>query len=130
MKGVNKVLLIGNLGNDPEVRYTADGVAVARFRVATNEIYNDRDGNRQEQTEWHRVVAWGKLAETCGKHLVKGKAVYLEGKLRTSSWEQDGTKRYRTEIVVQTLRMLGGRDQEELPYEPSGSGVSEDDIHY
>lgn len=129
MKGVNKVILMGNLGGDPEVRYTADGVAVARFSLATNEVYNGKDGNRQEQTEWHRVVAWGKLAETCGKHLAKGKAVYLEGKLRTSSWEQDGSRRYKTEIIIQTMRMLS-RDQEELPFEAPEAGVPEGDIPF
>jgi single-strand DNA-binding protein len=130
MKGINKVILVGNLGGDPEVRYTADGVAVARFSLATNETHNDKEGNRREHTEWHRIVAWGKLAETCGKHLAKGRAVYLEGKLRTSSWEQDGSKRSRTEIVVQALRMLGARDQEELPFEAPEAGVPEGDIPF
>jgi single-strand DNA-binding protein len=129
MKGINKVILVGNLGGDPEVRYTADGVAVARFSLATND-YNGKDGQRREQTEWHRIVAWGKLAETCGKHLAKGKAVYLEGKLRTSSWEQDGIKRFKTEVVVQTMRILGGRDQEELPFEAPEAGVPEGDIPF
>jgi len=130
MKGVNKVILVGNLGGDPELRYTADGVAVARFSMATNEPYNDKQGNPQEHTEWHEIVAWGKLAEICGQHLVRGKAVYLEGKIRKKSWEKDGIKRHKTEIVVQTMRMLGGRDQEELPFEAPEAGVTEGDIPF
>ncbi len=108
-RGINKVLLIGNLGSDPQMRYTPNGTAVANFSLATNESYTDKDGNRQEQTEWHRIVAWAKLAEICGQYLTKGKQVYVEGKLRTRSWEQDGVKRYTTEVVAQNIQMLGSR---------------------
>ena len=92
-RGVNKVILVGNLGSDPQMRYTPNGTAVANFSLATNESYTDKDGNRQEQTEWHRIVAWARLAEVCGEYLTKGKQIYVEGKLRTRSWEQDGVKR-------------------------------------
>jgi len=107
MKSLNKVMLIGNLGGDPEIRYTAAGVPVARFSLATNEVSNGKNGDRQEQTEWHRIVAWGKLAEICGKHLTKGKQVYIEGQLRTRAWEQDGSNRSATEVVARSLIMLG-----------------------
>jgi single-strand DNA-binding protein len=113
MKSVNKVILIGNLGGNPEVRYTANGTAVAKFSLATNETYSDKEGNRQEQVEWHRVVAWGKLAEICGQYLTKGKQVYLEGQLRTRTWEQDGSNRSATEIIARNLMMLGGRSAQE-----------------
>ncbi|MCL4502379.1 MAG: single-stranded DNA-binding protein [Deltaproteobacteria bacterium] len=107
MKSLNKVMLIGNLGGDPEIRYTAAGVPVARFSLATNEVSNGKNGDRQEQTEWHRIVAWGKLAEICGKHLTKGKQVYIEGQLRSRAWEQDGSNRSATEVVARSLIMLG-----------------------
>uniref|UniRef100_A0A7C3ZBM8 Single-stranded DNA-binding protein n=1 Tax=Desulfobacca acetoxidans TaxID=60893 RepID=A0A7C3ZBM8_9BACT len=107
-RGINKVILIGNLGADPEIRYTANGTAVARLNIATTESYIDKDGNRQEQTEWHRVVAWRKLAEICGQYLSKGKQVYIEGRLRTTSYEKDGVKRYTTEIEAREMLMLGG----------------------
>ena len=108
-RGVNKVILVGNLGSDPQMRYTPNGTAVANFSLATNESYTDKDGNRQEQTEWHRIVAWARLAEVCGEYLTKGKQIYVEGKLRTRSWEQDGVKRYTTEIVAREMQMLGSR---------------------
>jgi single-strand DNA-binding protein len=109
MRSLNKVMLIGNLGDYPEIRYTAAGVAVARFSLATNEASNGKNGDRQEQAEWHRIVVWGKLAEICGKHLTKGKQVYIEGQLRTRAWEQDGSNRYATEVVARSLMMLGTR---------------------
>jgi single-strand DNA-binding protein len=134
MAGVNKVILIGNLGADPEVRYTANGTAVAKFRVATTERFTDRQGNRQERTEWHRVTAWGKLAEICGQYLSKGRTVYIEGKIRSDTWEQEGVKRYSYEIVADTMQMLGtGRGQErepEPPFVPPEGGVPEDDIPF
>ena len=89
--GVNKVILIGNLGADPELRYTASGTAVAKFRIATSETFTDRQGTRQERTEWHRITAWGKLAEICGQYLSKGRQVYIEGRIRSDTWEQEGT---------------------------------------
>ncbi len=109
MSSVNKVILIGNLGADPEARYTANGRAVTNFRMATTERFNDRDGNLQERTEWHRVVVWGKQAESCKSFLSKGKQVYVEGKLQTREWAgQDGNKRYTTEIVADQVVFLSG----------------------
>jgi single-strand DNA-binding protein len=117
---VNKVILIGNLGSDPELRYTPSGVAVATFSVATNERWPDKDGNIQEHTEWHRVVAWRKLAETAGEYLKKGSQVYIEGKIRTRTWEdQNGVKRYQTEIIVQNMQMLGRRGETAAPEPPA-----------
>lgn len=107
---VNKVILVGNLGKDPEVRYTASGTAVANFSLATTERYKDRDGNNQEKTEWHNIVVWRQLAEICGKYLSKGRQVYIEGKIQTRSYDdRDGNKRYITEIVADQMQMLGGR---------------------
>lgn len=108
-RGINKVILIGNLGADPEMKYTAGGTAICKFRLATTEVFKDRDGNAQERTEWHRVVAWAKLAEICGQYLSKGKQVYVEGSLRTSSWDDaDGNKRYMTEINARDIQFLSG----------------------
>jgi len=105
---VNKAILIGRLGADPEIRYTADGQPVANFRIATSERWTDKNGNKQERTEWHRIVAFGKLAETCGEYLSKGRLVYIEGRLQTRSYEdREGIKRFVTEIVAQTMQMLG-----------------------
>ena len=110
--GVNKVILVGNLGNDPELRSTPSGASVCEFRVATNESWTDRNGQRQDRTEWHRVVVWGKRAEICSKYLSKGRQVYLEGRLRTRSWEdKDGNKRYTTEIIANDVQFLGGGGQ-------------------
>ena len=110
MRGINKVILIGNLGKDPEIRYTRDGTAVANLNLATSESWNDANGQRQERTEWHRVVAWSKLAEIAKEYLSKGRQVYIEGKLQTRSWEdKDGQKRYTTEIKADQMVMLGGR---------------------
>jgi single-strand DNA-binding protein len=106
---VNKVILIGNLGKDPEVRFTQTGSAVANFSIATSEQWNDRDGKRQERTEWHNIVVWGKQAESCGQYLAKGRQVYVEGSIRTRSYDdKTGTKRYVTEIVAQRIQFLGG----------------------
>lgn len=106
--GINKVILIGNLGADPEVRYTASNQPVASLRVATNKAWTDKDGKKQERTEWHRVTAWGRLAEVCKEHLAKGRQVYVEGKLQTREWDKDGTTRYTTEVVAQHVEFLGG----------------------
>ena len=107
MRGVNKAILIGNLGRDPEVRYTASGQAVANFPLATTEVSSSKDGNKQEYTEWHRIVAWGRWAEICGEYLTKGKSVYVEGSLRTRSWEdKEGNKRWTTEVVVRYMQIL------------------------
>lgn len=105
---VNKVILVGNLGKDPEVRYTPSGAAVASFSLATTERYKDKDGKAQEKTEWHNIIAWRQLAEICGKYLHKGKQVYIEGKIQTRSYDdRDGNKRYVTEIVADQMQMLG-----------------------
>jgi len=108
MAGVNKVILVGNLGSDPQVRYTPGGQAVANFNIATSERFNNKAGEKEERTEWHRIVAWGKLAEICQQYLKKGKQVYIEGRLQTRQWEdQQGQKRQTTEIVAQNMQMLG-----------------------
>ena len=107
-KSLNKVQLIGNLGKDPELKYTSAGVAVATFSIATSDSWKDQEGNAQERTEWHNIVAWRKLAEICGEWLKKGKRVYIEGRLQTRNYEKDGVKRYITEIVADQLIMLDG----------------------
>ena len=104
---LNKVMLIGNLGKDPEVKYTQSGTAVAAFNVATMEQWKDKDGKKQESTEWHRVVAWGKLAEICGEYLQKGSKVYIEGKILTRKWkDQNGNDKFTTEIQAREMKML------------------------
>src|SRR5215469_4555899 len=109
-KSVNKVILIGNLGKDPEVKYTPSGMAVANFTLATNERYKDKEGNWQDKTEWHNLVAFQRTAEIVGEYLKKGRSVYVEGKLQTRSWDdkESGQKKYRTEILVNDLVLLGG----------------------
>lgn len=109
MAGVNKVILIGNLGADPELRYTSGGQAVADLRLATTSSWTGKDGKRQEATEWHRVVVWGKQAEHCKEYLSKGRQCYIEGRLQTRQWEdRDGNKRYTTEVVATVVQFLGG----------------------
>lgn len=110
-RSLNKVMLIGNLGKDPELRYTTSGVAVATFTLATNETWRDQDGNTQERTEWHNIVAWKKLAEICGEWLKKGKKVYIEGRIQNRSYDDKntGAKRYITEVVAENMIMLDGR---------------------
>ena len=112
-KSVNKVILLGNLGKDPEVKYTPSGTAVAKITVATNERFKDKEGQWQDRTEWHNVVLWQRLAEIAGEYLKKGGKVYIEGKLQTRSWEdkQSGQKKYMTEIVANDLVLLGGRGE-------------------
>lgn len=108
--GVNKVILIGRLGGDPEVRYTNNGGAVANFNMATNESWMDKSGQKQERTEWHRIVVWGKMAEICGQYLSKGRQAFVEGRLQTREWnDKEGNKRYTTEIVAQNIQFLGGQ---------------------
>ncbi|WP_347159603.1 single-stranded DNA-binding protein [Pontibacter chitinilyticus] len=110
MASVNKVILVGNLGKDPEVRHLEGGVAVARFPIATSESFKDKSGNKQERTEWHNVVLWRGLAEVAEKYLRKGQSVYIEGKIRTNNYQdKDGVQRYSTEIVADNMTMLGGR---------------------
>jgi len=138
MASVNKVILIGNLGADPDMRYTPSGSAVANFRIATSEQWTDKSGGKQERTEWHRVVAWGRTGEICGEYLHKGKQVYVEGRLQTRSWEdKEGVKRYTTEVVAQTVKMLGpsGREPEGATAADQFSGeepgsIPEDDIPF
>jgi single-strand DNA-binding protein len=136
MAAVNKVILIGNLGADPELRYTAGGTAVCKFNIATTESYSDKQGSRQERTDWHRVVAWGKLAEICGQYLSKGRQVYIEGRVHNNNWEKDGVKHYSYEIWADNMQMLGagaGRGPErepEPPFPPPEGGIPEDDIPF
>jgi len=112
MSGVNKVIIVGRLGADPEVKTVSSGQTVCRLSLATSENWTDRDGQKQERTEWHRVVVWGKVAEICGQHLSKGRQVYIEGRLQTRSWEdQQGQKKYTTEIVANTVQFLGGNER-------------------
>jgi len=136
---VNKVILIGRLGADPEVRYTQEGAMVTNFRLATDEQWRDKSGEKVQRTEWHRIVTFGKLAEICGNYLSKGRLVYIEGRIQTRSWDdRDGNKRYTTEIVAQNMQMLErkeqGSDQVREPdnsassYE--GSSTPEDDVPF
>jgi single-strand DNA-binding protein len=112
---INKVIIVGRLGKDPEMRSTPSGTSAARFSVATDERFTDRNGEKQERTEWHNIIAWGKLGEICGQYLKKGKLVYIEGSIRTDSWDdkESGQKKYRTEIVANTMKMLDRRGDEE-----------------
>lgn len=114
MAGVNKAIIIGNLGQDPEIRYTGNGTAVCELRVATNETWKDKQGQKQERVEWHRVIVWGKDAENAAKYLAKGRQVYVEGRIQTRDYEdKEGIKRYVTEIQAQHVTYLGGgRDEQ------------------
>ena len=110
MASVNKVILVGNVGRDPELRYTQGGQPVASFSIATNERFKDKEGNWKDRTEWHRIVAWARLAEICGEYLRKGSQVYVEGRIQTRDWEdKEGNKRQTTEVVALTMQMLGRR---------------------
>lgn len=113
MASLNRVMIIGNLGQDPELRNTQGGAAVATLSVATTDSYTGQDGQKQDKTEWHRVVVWNKLAENCAKYLSKGRPVFVEGKLQTRSWEKDGQKHYATEIVAQNVQFLGSPGQQQ-----------------
>ena len=120
---VNKVILVGNLGKDPEVRYTSGGQAVANLRIATSRTWNDKQsGQKREETEWHDVEVWGKQAELCGEYLSKGRMVYLEGRLKTDKWQdkQTGQDRYRVKVVADTVRFLGGRGTGRAPGDEAG----------
>jgi single-strand DNA-binding protein len=114
MASVNKVILVGRLGKDPEIRSTPTGTTVAKFSLATDDRYTDKAGEKQERTEWHNIVAWGKLAEICGQYLRKGKLVYIEGSIRTDSWDdkETGQKKYRTDIVANQMQMLDRKGDE------------------
>jgi single-strand DNA-binding protein len=121
MLGVNKAILIGRLGKDPELRYTPGGQPVANFTLATSERWNDKNGQRQEKTEWHNIIAWGKLAELVNQYLKKGRAAYVEGRITTRSWDdRDGNKKYRTEIVANQVQFLSTQGEQ-----PSGPGASD-----
>ena len=112
MASVNKVIIVGNVGRDPELRYTQSGQPVASFSIATNERFKDKDGNWKDRTEWHRIVAWARLAEICGEYLRKGSQVYVEGRIQTRDWEdKEGNKRQTTEIIALGMQMLGRRGE-------------------
>lgn len=143
MAGLNKVMLIGNVGKDPEMRYTANGKAVTTFTIAVNRNFQSTDGERREETDWFDIVTWDKLAELCSQFLQKGRQAYVEGRLHTRSWEgQDGQKKYRTEVVAQTVLFLGsapgagggggGSRMMDQPYEEAsvGAGVDPDDLPF
>lgn len=144
MASVNKAIIVGNLGRDPEVKYTPSGTAVTNFSVATTDRWRDKDGNNQERTEWHRIVAFDKLAEVCGEYLAKGRAVYVEGNIRTRSWDdREGNKRYTTEIVARTVQFLsprgegGGRGsggqppaEDDYNYTEGGADITDDDVPF
>jgi len=133
-RSYNKVLIIGNLGRDPELRYTPNGQAVANFTIATNEIWTDKNNERQTRTEWHRIVAWGKLAEIASEYLSKGKQVFVEGRLRTRTWQdRNGNSRTTTEIWASSLIMLGRKGDFIPPEEEQPSTeeeISDDDIPF
>lgn len=141
MAGLNKVQLIGNVGKDPEMRYTANGSAITTFSLAVNRNFTGTDGERREETDWFDIVTWTKLAELCSQFLQKGRQAYVEGRLQTRSWEgQDGVKRYKTEVIAQTVLFLGGggggqRGMEQQPHyddapAAAGAGVDPDDLPF
>jgi len=144
MSGVNKVILVGNLGADPQIRYTPQGTAVANFSLATTERFNNKNGERESRTEWHRIIAWGRLAEICNEYLKKGKQVYIEGRIQTRQWDdKDGNKRTTTEIVANNMVMLGRAgdvgdvgaqefqaDEEATQEAPATSAGNEDDLPF
>ncbi|MCK9378495.1 MAG: single-stranded DNA-binding protein [Syntrophobacterales bacterium] len=134
---MNRVILIGNLGADPDLRYTPGGTAVCKFSLATTRRFKDREGERQEKTEWHRIVAWAKLAEICGQYLTKGKQVMIEGRIEYGSYEKDGVKHYTTDIIAENMQMLGGlgqgngnRSQGDESFTPPPGGGPDDDIPF
>ena len=121
--GVNKVILVGNLGADPDMRYTPSGQGVCELRVATSESWNDKNGQRQERVEWHRIVVWGKRAEVCSKYLSKGRQVYVEGRIQTRTYDdKDGNKRYITEVIANDVQFLGGGNREGAGAGAGGGG--------
>jgi single-strand DNA-binding protein len=149
MAGVNKVILIGNLGKDPELRYTPGGQPVASFSLATTERWSDKNGQRQDRTEWHNIVVWGKLAELANQYLKKGRSAYIEGRITNRSWDdKDGNKKYKTEIVASQIQFLGGQqsqgsgaaetvpDMSQMPESqfnqnvPSNPGIGDDDLPF
>ncbi len=136
---VNKAILIGRLGKDPEVRYTPDGTMVTNFNLATDEQWKDKSGEKVQKTEWHRIVTFGKLAEICGNYLVKGKLIFVEGRIQTRSWEdKDGVKRFTTEIIASNMQMLDSKAQskaddsslEASPASSNNAGTPTDDVPF
>ena len=139
MSGVNKVILLGRLGKDPEVRYTNSGTAITSFSMATSTMFTNKEGQKEEKTEWHKIVAFGRLGEICGEYLAKGKQVYIEGRIQTRDWEdKEGKKRWTTEIIVQNMQLLGapGADKdrssssEPPPFDDSTAGPPEGDVPF
>lgn len=125
---INKAILVGRLGKDPEVRYTPDGTMVTNFNMATDETWKDKNGEKVQKTEWHRIVTFGKLAEICGNYLVKGKLIYIEGRIQTRAWDdKDGVKRYTTEIVANNMQMLDSKGQNKPDEAVSGTGYAPSD---
>ena len=123
---VNKVILLGRLGANPEIRYTPSGAPVANFNIATSESWNDKGGQKQERTEWHRIVVWNKLAELCNQYLAKGRQAYIEGRLQTRQWDdKDGNKRYTTEVIATTVQFLGGPNQSAGAGAGAGAGAND-----
>jgi single-strand DNA-binding protein len=137
---INKAILVGRLGKDPEVKYTPDGLMVTNFTIATDEQWKDKSGEKVQKTEWHRIVTFGKLAEICGKYLIKGKLVYVEGRIQTRSWEdKEGVKKYTTEIVASDMKMLdskgqkdsdGGREEPPVPRPGVDGPMPDDDVPF
>lgn len=128
---VNKTILIGNLGNEPEVRFSQNGAAIASFSMATTETFKDAQGNKQEKTEWHRIVAFGRLGEICGEYLQKGSKVYIEGRLQTRKWDdKEGVTRYTTEIVAREMKMLSARSGSSSQGNQNGQSDQVDPQHY
>ncbi|MFZ4439009.1 MAG: single-stranded DNA-binding protein [Syntrophales bacterium] len=137
---INKVILVGRLGKDPEVRYTPDGMMITNFTMATDEQRKDKTGERVQKTEWHRIVTFGKLAEICGKYLVKGKLVYLEGRIQTKAWDdKEGVKRYTTEIIASNMQMLdskgqrsadGSSEEPQISHSGADAPLSEEDVPF
>lgn len=133
MSSVNKAIVVGRLGKDPEVRFTGGGQSVCNFTVATSEDWKDRDGKKQERTEWHRIVVWGKLAELCGEHLKKGRQCYVEGRIQTREWtDKEGKRNFTTEIVANVVTFLGGRGASSPGPESveEGQPTGQDDIPF
>jgi len=143
MSGVNKAILVGRLGADPEMRFTKSGTGVCNINLATSERWTDKQGQKQERTEWHRIVIWGKLGELCNEYLKKGRQAYVEGRIQTRSWEdKEGNKRYTTEIVASTVQFLDsaksagapsgskGSDEKEAPFFEEPAEVKDEDIPF
>jgi len=127
---MNRVTLIGRLGKDPELRYTPSGTPLAKFTLATSRKFVDRDGQKQEKTEWHRIVVWRKLAEICGQYLFKGKQVMIEGRIEYGAYEKDGVKRYTADIIAENLEMMGSPGDSQFREPPRAERINEDDIPF